>query len=91
MSRKAAYRTDTITLLRGDAVFVVSDGVGEAMNAEGEFYTLERLSTVLRSAGKAPAAKLVRAVTDHVGKFAGSAPKADDVTMLALRWQPAQH
>jgi hypothetical protein len=30
-------------------------------------------------------------VTDHVGKFAGSAPKADDVTMLALRWQPAQH
>jgi phosphoserine phosphatase RsbU/P len=91
VSRKAAYRTDTITLLRGDAVFVVSDGVGEAMNAEGEFYTLERLSAVLRSAGKASAAKLVRAVTDHVGKFAGSAPKADDVTMLALRWQPAQH
>jgi phosphoserine phosphatase RsbU/P len=89
--RKAAYRTDTITLLRGDAVFVVSDGVGEAMNAEGEFYTLERLSAVLRSTGKASAAKLVRAVTDHVGKFAGSAPKADDVTMLALRWQPAQH
>jgi sigma-B regulation protein RsbU (phosphoserine phosphatase) len=86
---KATYRTDTITLLRGDAVVVVSDGVVEAMNAEGEFYTLERLNTVLRGAGKASAAELVRAVTDHVRDFAGSAPKADDVTALAIRWLPS--
>jgi phosphoserine phosphatase RsbU/P len=89
VSRKAAYRTDTITLLRGDAVFVVSDGVSEAMNAEGELYTIERLSAVLRSAGKASAAELVCAVTDHVCEFAGSAPKADDVTALAIRWLPS--
>ena len=89
VQRKTTYRTGTIALLRGDAVFVVSDGVDEAMNAEEEFYTLERLNTVLRSAGKASAAELVRAVTDHVHEFTGSAPMADDVTALAIRWLPS--
>jgi sigma-B regulation protein RsbU (phosphoserine phosphatase) len=87
--RKVTYRTDAITLLQGDAVFVVSDGVDEAMNAAEEFYTLERLNAVLRGAGKASAAELVRAVTDHVREFTGSAPKADDVTALAIRWLPS--
>jgi sigma-B regulation protein RsbU (phosphoserine phosphatase) len=85
---KATYRTDTIALLPGDAVVVVSDGVDEAMNSEGDFYTLERLDAVLRGAGKASAAELVRAVTDHVRDFVGSAPKADDVTALGIRWLP---
>jgi len=86
---KATYRTDAITLLHGDAVVVVSDGVDEAMNAAEEFYTLERLNAVLRGAGKSSAAELVRAVTDHVREFTGSAPKADDVTALAIRWLPS--
>jgi sigma-B regulation protein RsbU (phosphoserine phosphatase) len=86
---KATYRTSTVTLLRGDAVLVVSDGVVEATNAEGDFYTIERMNSVLRGAGKASAADLVRAVTDHVRDFAGSAPKADDVTALAIRWLPS--
>jgi phosphoserine phosphatase RsbU/P len=86
---KATYLTGTVTLLRGDAVLVVSDGVEEAMNSAEEFYTLERLNSVLRGAGKTSAADLVRVVTDHVRDFAGSAPKADDVTVLAIRWSPS--
>jgi hypothetical protein len=33
----------------------------------------------------------VRAVKLHVDAFTGEAAKADDVTILALRWQPARH
>jgi phosphoserine phosphatase RsbU/P len=86
---KTTYLTGTITLQRGDAILVVSDGVEEAMNSAGEFYMLERLNTVLRHTGKASAAELVRVVTDRVRDFAGSAPKADDVTALAIRWSPS--
>jgi serine phosphatase RsbU (regulator of sigma subunit) len=86
--RKATYATGGVTLQPGDAAFVVSDGVEEATNPAGEFYTLDRLQGVLRGAGKAPAAALVRMVTDSVRDFAGSAPKADDVTALAIRWSP---
>jgi phosphoserine phosphatase RsbU/P len=85
---KATYRTATISLLPADAVVLVSDGVEEAMNAAGELYTRARLNAVLRHAGKASAAEMVRAVTDQVHAFTGSAPLADDVTALAVRWLP---
>jgi phosphoserine phosphatase RsbU/P len=85
---KAAYQTDTVALQPGDAVFVVSDGVFEAMNAEGALYTRERLDADLRSGIEAPITELVQKVTQNVQAFTGSAPKADDVTALALRWRP---
>jgi hypothetical protein len=31
----------------------------------------------------------VQSVKEHVDKFTGDVPKADDVTMLALRWELA--
>jgi phosphoserine phosphatase RsbU/P len=69
-------------------VFVVSDGVFEAMNAEGALYTQERLDADLRSGIEAPVTELVQKVTQNVQAFTGSAPNADDVTALALRWRP---
>jgi len=85
---KAAYQTGTVTLQPGDGVFVVSDGVFEALNADGAFYTQERLDAVLRAAVTAPVIQLVQTVTNNVQVFTGTAPKADDVTALALRWLP---
>ncbi|MFZ2065008.1 MAG: PP2C family protein-serine/threonine phosphatase, partial [Xanthobacteraceae bacterium] len=85
---KTAYRTGALTLQPDDALFVVTDGVIEAANLEGGFYTLERLSDDLQAIAHAPAAELVATITDKVHAFAGAAPKADDVTMLALRWRP---
>jgi phosphoserine phosphatase RsbU/P len=84
----AGYQTNTIVLQARDAMVVVSDGVDEAQNAQGEFYTTERLNADLRGAATASAEQLVRFVTDNVNAFTGSAPKADDVTVLALRWHP---
>lgn len=86
---KVEYRTGTVALQPGDGIFVVSDGVIEAMNPEGELYTLDRLNTELRAAVSASAPELVGRVTESVHAFTGSAPKSDDVTMLALRWRPA--
>jgi len=85
-----AYRSTTIPIGPGDAVFVVSDGVVEAMNAQGELYTLARLDADLRGAAGASAEELVRKVTGNVNAFTGTAPKADDVTALAMRWRPVQ-
>ena len=86
---KTTYRTGIAMLKPGDATFVATDGVIEAMNAEGGLYTLDRLNTDLRAAVNASAVDLVRIVTDNVHAFTGSAPKADDVTALALRWRPS--
>jgi sigma-B regulation protein RsbU (phosphoserine phosphatase) len=84
------YRTSAILMQPGDAMFVVSDGVVEAMNAEGALYERERLNDDLHGAAGAGAEELVQRVTNSVNAFTGSAPKADDVTALALRWRPTK-
>jgi sigma-B regulation protein RsbU (phosphoserine phosphatase) len=85
---KAAYQTGIVNLRPGDAVLVVSDGVVEAMNAEGAFYTHQRLDADFRSANKMRIVDLVKKISENVRNFTGAAPKADDVTILALRWDP---
>jgi phosphoserine phosphatase RsbU/P len=82
----SAYQSRSVSLRRGDAVFAITDGVIEAMNAQSELYTSERLDAVLRAVCKASPEDMVRRVTDDVHAFTGSAPKADDLTVLALRW-----
>ena len=84
-----AYQGRTLTLLPGDTVFVISDGVTEAMNAADEFYGNERLQADLCAAAALRPREMVRAIKAKVDGFTAEAPQSDDVTMLALRWQPA--
>jgi sigma-B regulation protein RsbU (phosphoserine phosphatase) len=84
------YQNRTLTLQPGDTLFVCTDGVIEAMNETEELYSNARLEAELRAPCTRTPEEMVRAVKAHVDAFTGEAPKADDVTMLALRWTPAQ-
>jgi sigma-B regulation protein RsbU (phosphoserine phosphatase) len=86
--RQAQFRTRTLAINPGDALFVCSDGVFEALNDEGDLFSIERLDRILRGANAAEPLEMVRVVKDAVDAFTGTAPRADDVTALALRWQP---
>jgi len=85
-----AYQERTVTLLPDDTVFVFSDGVTEAMNVADEIYGNERLHADLLAASELMPEEIVRAIKAKVDVFTGQASKSDDVTMLALRWQPAE-
>ena len=84
-------RTETVTLEHGDALFACTDGVVEAMNDAGELYSPERLEAQLRAAIDAAPEAMVHAIKLDVDAFTGGAPKADDVTMLAVRRPPRRH
>jgi sigma-B regulation protein RsbU (phosphoserine phosphatase) len=85
----SSYATYVSALNPGDAVFASTDGVIEAMDETGELYTSARLHADLRDLREAPPEAIVRAVKERVDAFSGAAPKADDVTILALRWHGA--
>jgi phosphoserine phosphatase RsbU/P len=85
----AKYETRTLALQPGDAMFVCSDGVFEALNEKGDLFSIERLNKELSNTDGADPVEIVRIVKNAVDVFTGTAPKADDVTALALRWWPA--
>ena len=88
--RNVKYQERTLAIQPGDAIFVCSDGVFEALNENGDLFSIERLNRELSAANGADPVEIVGLVKSAVDAFTGSAPKADDVTALALRWRPAE-
>ena len=89
VSPRTIYETRTSLLQPGDAVFVCTDGISEAMNSNDELFGSARLDTHLSALRNATPDAVVRTVKEQVDQFIGGAPKADDLTMLAVRWEPA--
>jgi serine phosphatase RsbU (regulator of sigma subunit)/CHASE2 domain-containing sensor protein len=84
-----AYRSARLQLEPGDTLCIYTDGVTEAQDGSGALYGIERLNAVLASLQdrRASARDLVQALQQDVDAFVGPAPAADDLTILALRWQ----
>jgi serine phosphatase RsbU (regulator of sigma subunit)/anti-sigma regulatory factor (Ser/Thr protein kinase) len=79
----------TLTLMPGDILALVSDGIFEYENAAGEAFGERRVVEVLRSHRHAPVSALLAALLEAVGSFAGSAPQEDDMTVVLVKREPA--
>lgn len=83
---KTKIRSREFELQPGDCLFVYTDGVPEANNAEGEMFREERITDTLnRDAGAAPE-NLVCGMCDSVKNYMGDAEQFDDITMLCFRY-----
>ncbi len=79
-----AYTDGTITLEAGDHIFLYTDGVTEAMDADGEQFTEERLEDVLGAIAQPDAQTIIDGIVKAVDAFAGETPQADDITCLTV-------
>ena len=87
---ESKYKEYELTLAPGDAVFVYTDGVPEANNAEGEFYGLKRMEAALNQAAKETPQGILAAVKADVEKFVNGATQFDDLTMLCIEYNGRQ-
>lgn len=78
------YRKNEICLSPGDKLFLYTDGVTEATDADNKLYGDERLKNYLNSMKGATPAELCEGVVKDIDKFVGKAPQFDDITMLAV-------
>ena len=78
------FLLDRFNLAPGDKLFLYTDGVPEATNAENELYGMDRLKAVLEKNCKASPKEILVAVRADVDAFVGDAPQFDDLTMLAF-------
>ena len=81
---QAQYRNQTIQLEPGDAMVLFTDGVTEAENEKEEQLGLTTVADMLVKLHRAPAARILSAIEEHVHAHIGETPPGDDVTMLAL-------
>jgi len=79
------YRSRMLRLRPGDILFLYTDGIVEAANAEFEFYGKERLKAFLDANAGLPLREMIDRFRDDIAAFAGGAEQSDDITMLALR------
>ncbi len=79
------YETDSVTIAHGERVLLYTDGVTEAMNAQGKQYDEhDALKRFLIAHRPAAAEEFVRGLLADVAVFTGSAPQSDDMTAMYL-------
>ena len=81
------YRVGELTLAPGDRLFLYTDGVPEATNADNQLYGEDRLLTFMNQNSTADATALLPALKADIDAFVGEAPQFDDITMLLLDYQ----
>ena len=73
------------TLAPGTTLFLYTDGLDEAENAQRQMFGKERIQEVLQSTSPEPQA-LISQMTQAVARFVGDTEQSDDLTMLALQY-----
>lgn len=81
------YKNTEIQLKKGDSIFVYTDGVAEATDADNNLFgtdrTVEALNAVPEGASQQDVLAGVRAAVDA---FVKEAPQFDDLTMVGLKY-----
>jgi PAS domain S-box-containing protein len=84
--RDAAFApSGELALAAGDLLLLVTDGLTEARNHEGEFFEAERVLGCVAQAREDDAARVVRRLYAAVSAFAAEEPLHDDVTAVVCR------
>jgi sigma-B regulation protein RsbU (phosphoserine phosphatase) len=84
----STYETGSLTLARGDAIFLYTDGVTEAFDRNDKMFSDERLEAVLRDVASGRPETIIGAVSGAVRAFADGAEQSDDITAAVIRRRP---
>lgn len=81
------YNQNELMMAPGDKLFLYTDGVTEAMNAEQQLYGEQRLSDYLNAHLSDSVSETLLHLKEDIAAFSGGAPQFDDITMLILDYR----
>ncbi len=79
------YKDYEFKLEEGGTLFLYTDGVAEATNAENKLFGTERTIEALNEIPEESPEKLLKKVKENVDIFVGEAPQFDDLTMISVK------
>jgi adenylate cyclase len=84
------YGETVFRLEPGDVLCMVTDGITEAMNGQGELYGTARLAALVDALAREPGdltpQRVGTLIREEAARFCGGAEPADDLAILAVRW-----
>jgi len=81
------FTSTRVSLARGDALLLYTDGLSEARDAAGDEYGRERLLGLISACLEHTPASLVTSCLQDLLAFRGQTPTADDLTLMAISRQ----
>jgi len=78
------YEENVVHLAKGDRLYLYSDGIPEALNADGEQFDYQRIAESLNSCRKVPLSACLDQLLQRVELWRGKLPQDDDISLLAL-------
>jgi serine phosphatase RsbU (regulator of sigma subunit) len=87
----AKYREYEIQLEPGDKLFVYTDGVPEATDAEEAMFGTDRMLEALNEAPEATPRQILKNVRSATDRFVKDAEQFDDLTMLCIEYRGNQN
>jgi sigma-B regulation protein RsbU (phosphoserine phosphatase) len=81
------YVSTSVSLEKGDRLLLLTDGAFDAKNRKGQRIGFERLVECVKK--QMNEADLVQRVVDFINDFSEGLARADDLTLVELRWDEA--
>ena len=74
-----------LKLVKGDIIILLTDGLAETPNSEGELFGAQRVIDELHRNRSLSAAEIVNSVFKRVADFSQGAEQEDDYTMIVAK------
>ncbi len=83
------FSSKKIKLNPDDIIIAYTDGITEARNIQKDLFSESRLFEIIKSLKTKEPEEIVNNIENAVKNFVGTAPQADDLTVMALRYNKA--
>jgi sigma-B regulation protein RsbU (phosphoserine phosphatase) len=80
------YQQNQISMSNNDLLFLYTDGVTEAENADNQMFSDERLGKLIASLDSVSAEEIVGTIQEEIKAFEKDVDQSDDITMLAIQF-----
>ena len=81
------YTNYEFSLEKGDKLFLYTDGVVEATNANNELFTEARMREALSKLKSKSPSEILKGMKKNIDSFVGDAPQFDDITMMLFEYK----
>ncbi|MEO8218980.1 MAG: SpoIIE family protein phosphatase, partial [Acidobacteriota bacterium] len=81
------YEQQGLSIKSGDLLFAYTDGLTDRRTAEGEFYSIDRVASIIERAGGAGIASLYDLIYEDVTSFPATDEFKDDIACVLARFR----